>query len=141
MRYEINADPTYWTTHLVDAKNEAMMYADAVDYIGGISLFFSYNGKARHYENEYVNIPLFLTELEDFLERVNSSVPQRWYLGLAPFAHGRLTKGELLISTRTGKAFAEDIYDRTSAADVARLKLQLSKDIRRFGKIQMDGLR
>lgn len=59
-------------------------------------------------------------------------------MGFAPFAHGLLQNGSLLISSLEGKAFASSVYDITSKEDLQRLRVQVAKDISRFGKLKMD---
>jgi hypothetical protein len=103
-----------------------------------LEINFSHDGKNRTYENEVVNIPLFLTELDSFLSRVGPSASQQWYLGFAPFAHGLLHDGSLLISARKGKDFADGVYDTTAEDDLARLKARVAKDLSRYGKVQME---
>lgn len=133
MKYLITADTAGWPT-----SRRPLPYNDLADCFGGLEIDFLHDGKSRTYENGTVNIPLFLTELDDFLSRVGSNAPQQWYLGFAPFAHGLLHDGSLLISARKGKAFADGVYDTTAEDDLARLKARVAKDLSRYGKVQMD---
>jgi len=78
---------------------------------------------------------LFLSEIGDFLGRVNEEKSVRWYLGFAPFAHGRLEEGDLLLSARAGRDFFNEVYDITPAREVSQLKLLVAKDEERFGRL------
>lgn len=120
------------------ASKIALPFNEYADCIGELKIIFSCDGQEKIYQNRSVNIPLFLTELDDFLNRVNSAAPQHWNLGFAPFAHGLLREGSLLISARAGDAFSDGVYDATPLDDLARLKAQVAKDIFKFGRVLMD---
>lgn len=137
MKYVITADTAKWPK-AGSANSRSLPYNEYADCFGGLEIVFSHNDRDRIYRNGTVNIPLFLTEIDDFLNRVDSGVPQHWYLGFAPFAYGLLRDGLLLISSRTGKAFSDGVYDATTQDDLARLKAQVAKDISKFGRILID---
>ena len=133
MKYLITADTAGWPT-----SHRPLPYYDLADCFGRLDINFSHDGNIRTYENEMVNVPLFLTELDSFLSRVGPSVSQQWYLGFAPFAYGLLHDGSLLISATKGKDFAGGVYDATAEDDLARLKARVAKDLSRYGKVQME---
>jgi hypothetical protein len=133
MKYDITGDVLNWPK----ATQKALPYSQYADCNGELKIAFSHKGQERDYQNETVNIPLFLTEFEDFLNRVDSVSPQEWYVGFAPFAYGLLSEGSLQISSRSGKAFSPSVYDTTSLDDLARLKARVAKDISKFGRVLM----
>ena len=136
MKYVIEADASEWPKEISTGNNSLPYYAYA-DCFGRLEIVFSYDGRDSIYQNDFVNIPLFLTEMNYFLNRIHIGVQQDWYLGFAPFAYGLLSGGSLLISSRTGKAFFDGVYDATAQNDLARLKTRVAKDISKFGKVQM----
>lgn len=133
MRYCIKADTTKWPSSRIP-----LPYNDLADCFGNIEIDFSYDSKVRSYENKFVNIPLFLTELEDFLNRICSESPQQWYLGFAPFAYGLLHKGSLLISTGDADDFHNCVFDIMNGQELANLRMRVAKDFLQYGKVQMD---
>lgn len=73
MKYTITADISKWPK----AKaNNIMAVVNSAACIGSIKIEFSYNGKNIVDERDYTEIPMFLTEFEDFLTRVNSEDSQ-----------------------------------------------------------------
>lgn len=137
MKYIITVDTAGWPKSGIMNK-KSLPYNDYADCFGGLEIEFLHAGGTSSYKNGVVNIPLFLTEFDDFLNRVDSASPKNWYLGFAPFAYGLLRNGSLLISARTGKAFSDGIYDTTPEDDLARLKARVAKDISLYGRVQMD---
>jgi hypothetical protein len=135
MKYEIIADASNWPK---PKAGNIMPVLDSAACIGSIKIEFLHKGKAIVDKRDYIEIPLFLAAFEDFLARVNSKSPQHWSLGFAPFAHGLLQNGSLLISSLGGEAFGSRVYDTTSKEDLQRLRAQVTGDISRFGKLQMD---
>ena len=135
MRYIITADASKWPETRFPKK--ALPYNEYAGCIGGLKIMFSIQDQNRIYKNATVNIPLFLTEFYCFLSRVDSDFPRDWYLGFAPFAYGLLLDGSLLISSKTGKAFSDGVYDATTPDDLARLKARVAKDIAKFGRVLM----
>ena len=131
MEYIIIADKSKWTK----VMRKALPYNEYADCTCELEITFSYENKKRIYRNKIINIPLFLTELDNFLNKINSGGHEYWYLGFAPFAHGLLRDGSLLISSRMGKAFSDGVYDITQQDDLAHLRAQVTKDISKFGRV------
>lgn len=137
MNYEITVNTSKWPNGGFSPES-TRAYPDRAENIGKINLFFSYDGNSREYNNDFVNIPLFITELSLFLDKINSKNYTTWYLGFAPFAHGILDSGALLISSVGGKGFRKGVYDISSPDELAILGVRLDKDIARFGTILTD---
>jgi hypothetical protein len=137
MKYSIKADPSAWPTASASRK-VSMTYNECVDCLGEVEIHFSKDGNDRTYKNDFSNIPLFLSELDDFLRRLSEQDVQPWYFGFAPFAHGIFRDGSMLISTMPGKSFSKGVYDLTEKEDLERLRSRIAKDISKFGKVQMD---
>lgn len=134
MKYEIVCAASNWPK----TTRKALPYIQYAECVGELKISFSHKRQEKNYINGAVNIPLFLTEFEDFLNRVNPLSPQDWYLGFAPFAYGLLSHGSLQISSRSGKAFCAHVYDSMSLDDLVRLKERVTKDISKFGRVLMD---
>lgn len=137
MRYSIKVDPSEWP--IVSASRKVpMTYNECVDCLGEVEIYFSKDGSDRTYKNDFSNIPLFLSELEDFLRRLSEKNVQPWYFGFAPFAYGIVRDGSMLISAMSGKSFSKGVYDLTEKEDLEHLRSRVAKDISKFGRIQMD---
>ena len=134
MDYCLNADAALWPK-----SHKPLPFNDLADCLGGLRIEFLYGGNTRTYDNAFTNIPLFLTELDQFLCKVGTETPSQWYVGFAPFAYGLFHNGSLLVSSRKGKAFREGIYDCTEAKDLLRLRAKVANDLKRYGKVQISG--
>lgn len=100
-----------------------------------VTIYFSYRGNNEVYENQFTDIVLFLSELEDFIEDVHNSNFACWYWGFAPFAFGKFEDGVLKISSHSGNEFGENIYESMKKDDLNILKSQIKSDIRRYGRL------
>ncbi|WP_126000911.1 hypothetical protein [Sphingomonas sp. ABOLE] len=133
MNYIITANTSTWPK-----LSRAMPYSDLAERVGRIKIDFSTGSASRSFENEYTNIPLFLTEMDLFLSRLDNSRFHRWYLNFSPFSYGILKNESLYISTRAGKYFDDGVYDITPEDELDRLKTRVSKDISRYGKVLLE---
>lgn len=135
MMYVLEADISTWPKPARSGR--PLTFNDCADCTGRLVIHFRYLDSEKSYENKYVNIPLFLAEFSSFLASVCESKPTRWYLGFAPFAFGQLSNGSLLISSRSGNSFSKSIYDASLGSNVSKLKMQVAKDIKKFGSIEL----
>jgi hypothetical protein len=68
---------------------------------------------------------------------VNEHKTESWFIQFAPFAHGLIRGRDLLISSRAGKAFDQDIYDRMPLGELPVLQRRVASDIARLGRVAM----
>ena len=134
MIYKIIADVSSWPR--VRNGGKPALYNDCAECIGSVQITFKNGLLTRSYENNYLNIPLFLTETSSFLTTTSRNGLGRWYLGFAPFAHGRIDGNNLLISSRSGKEFSKSIYDRMDSDELLALQRSITKDIAVYGSVE-----
>jgi hypothetical protein len=134
MIYSIQADTSQWP---VAPDGKERPFGDYLHCDGKILIDFLHEGVADRYECEGINIPLFLTELNTFMEKVSSYKPTRWLINFSPFAHGKMdSDGGLLISSRSGKLFQSEIYDRTDSEQLIKLKSVIREDVKKYGSVK-----
>lgn len=136
MRYQIEAHNQDWAIPICN-RTKSYDYSECHDHMGVISIDFAYRKKTRTYRNDFVNIPLFLTEIELFMNDLCALKEARWDLGFAPFAYGRILDSALLISSVSGPGFLENMYDEMSDRDVARLRGRIRGDMDKFGRVTL----
>jgi len=66
---------------------------------------------------------------------VNEGRTETWFVQFAPFAHGLVRGDALLISSRGGKAFHEDVFDRVSLHAVTALRQRIASDMAKLGYV------
>ena len=98
--------------------------------------YFEYHGNHSGFKYEYSIIPLFLSEMMDFLESIDRFHRAEWVMGFSTFAFGEMRSDGLYISSRSGEYFDKNIYDYTAVEDLKSIRSSLKMDIWRYGQIK-----
>jgi hypothetical protein len=133
MKYSLSYDITKWPSEIL-GRGKTVSFNVVAECNGEVKFDFY----KRSLFLSYVNIPLFLTELGDFLTRVNENEVTTWAVGFAPFAHGLMVDGHLLISSRSDSLFLNETYDDMGWDKLAALRAKVEKDVHLLGRVLMN---
>lgn len=136
MKYNIEIDDSFNKEWRSENGGE-LQFSECIGRDGVVTLYFSIEGSHEEYIASPTNIPLFVTELNNFLNSVTQESPTCWYLGFAPFAYGMIDSGKLLVSSAGGGDFYNNIYDISYEEEIEKLKYDLKRDIANFGRVAL----
>ncbi len=134
MKYTITANTDSWP--YMPNGTRIRHFSDATNCNGKLKIEFSHGSEHKTYINDYVNIPLFLTELHLFIKDCEDHGSATWHVGFSPFAHGLMRDNSLLVSTVSGKFFMDNVYDAMDEGALSILKEKVRKDLLRYGSVE-----
>ena len=131
MIYNIDAD--FEMLRKMQKTNESVFtQAHLFDFSGKLHIDFAYKGKSRKYDNKFVRIYLFLYELNNFIDQLQKDGNSTWLLGFAPFADGLFVDDRILISSRSGNFFFDNVYGVIEKDEISRLREKIKFDMSLF---------
>lgn len=115
-------------------KTSATIFSqnELFDFSCKIEIDFHFKGNLSKYDNDFVRMYLFLHELHMFITDLQQNTKATWFMGYAPFANGILENGSILISSKRGKQFYNNIYDEMDNVEANKLKRKIENDMKHF---------
>lgn len=123
------------TTELRDSSDQILSFAHSEHFLGSVKIEFDVNGNRHLYNEDHVNIPLFIAEWLDFIDQLERFGRGEWLIRFTPFAYGVVRANQVVLSHSTGQNFSAHVFDISPLESIHKLKATLDRDAQKYGRI------